>query len=242
MTSLALSALLDLVDRNVNAADAGLTKRVQGRPARGENEVGVQRIVEGMRAALRASQTTTVSRKDVAGRAGVTPALVTYYFPERTDLIEAATLPVVRALVDRTRSCFEHEGPARQRLCKVIEALLEAYTRDAAVIALYSHHRASKPNPSLPDLLEDFHALVEAFFEAWLIEHPGSVYDAAFLRQAMVGVCRNLARRRIELPDPHNPDDLGCRRSAEMICSMLLGPTARDTAGTPALVDVGSSA
>ena len=241
MSSLALSALLELVDRDGSIADAELTKRVQGRPARGENEVGVQRIVEGMRAALRAAQNTTVSRKDVAGHAGVTPALVTYYFPERTDLIEAATLPVVSALVDRTRSCFEHEGSARQRLCQVIEALLDAYTRDAAVIALYSHHRASTPETSLPDLLKDFHTLVEAFFEAWLIEHPGSVYDAAFLRKAMVGACRNLAPRRIEPPDLCNPNDLGCRGTAEMICSMLLGPTARETAGTPALVGVGSS-
>ena len=238
MSSLALSALLALVDPNGDVSDVADTKRVQGRPARGENEVGVKKIVEGMQAALRALQNTKVSRKDVASHAGVTAALVTYYFPERTDLIEAATQPVVRALVDRTKACFEHEGPARQRLCQAIEVLLEAYTRDAAVIALYSDHRASTPDRSVPDLLKDLDALVEAFFEAWLLEHPGSVYDAAFLRKAMVGACRNLARRRNGAPD-QDTDHLGCRGSAEMICSMLLGPTAREAVGTPALVGVG---
>ena len=242
MSSVALSALLALVDRNGNSCVAADTRRVQGRPARGENEVGVKKIVEGMRAALRALQNTKVSRKDVAGHAGVTPALVTYYFPQRSDLIEAATLPVVRALVDRTKYCFEREGPARQRLCQAVEVLLKAYTRDAAVIALYSHHRASTPDTSLPDLLQDLDALVEAFFEAWLFDHPSSVYDAAFLRKAMVGACRNPARRRIEAPGQDTPDDLGQRGSAEMICSMLLGPTDLAIAAPLALVDAEGSA
>ena len=236
MSRLALLALLELVDRNGSGSDAGLKKRVQGRPARGENEVGAARIVEGMRAALRASQNPKVSRKEIAGHAGVTPALVTYYFPERNDLIEAATLPVVRALVDRTTFFLEHEGPARQRLCQAIEVVLEAYTCDAAVIALYSHHRASTPDTSLPDVLSCLEASVEAFFEAWLLAHPGHVYDAAFLRKAMMGACRNLSRRRIEMPDQGARDDLGCRGAAELICSMLLGQPTLDTPGTPDLV------
>ncbi len=68
-------------------------KRAQGRPARGENEVGSHKIVEGMRNALRTTKTVNVTRKDIASFAGVTPALVTYYFPERNGLIEAATFP-----------------------------------------------------------------------------------------------------------------------------------------------------
>ena len=34
-------------------------KRAQGRPARGDNEVGSQKIVEGMQVALRTLQTRT---------------------------------------------------------------------------------------------------------------------------------------------------------------------------------------
>ena len=88
-------------------------KRAQGRPARGDNEVGSQKIVEGMQVALRTLQTTNVTRKEIAWYAGVTPALVTYYFPERNALIEAATLPVVEALVDKVSACLEQTSSAQ---------------------------------------------------------------------------------------------------------------------------------
>ena len=241
MSSLALSALLELVDRSEHATDAEPTKRAQGRPARGENEVGVRKIVEGMRAALRALQSTKVTRKDVAGHAGVTPALVTYYFPERNDLIEAATLPVVSTLLDSVRSCLEHDGPARERLRQATEALLDAYTRDAPVIDLYSHHRASTSDSSLPDLLSDLDSVVESFFEAWLLDHPGHVYDAAFLRKAMVGACRTLARRGIEAAVLDTTDHHRRQGYADMVCSMVLGPASSKPTEAAALADGGGS-
>ena len=210
MSSLALSALLELVDRSDHATGAEPTKRAQGRPARGENEVGVRKIVEGMRAALRALQSTKVTRKDVAGHAGVIPALVTYYFPERNDLIEAATLPVVS-------------------------------TRDAPVIDLYSQHRASTSDSSLPDLLSDLDSVVESFFEAWLLDHPGHVYDAAFLRKAMVGACRTLARRGIEAAVLDTTDHHRLQGYADMVCSMVLGPASSKPTEAAALADGGGS-
>ena len=236
-----MSAVLELVHRSGKSSDAGLVKRVQGRPARGESEVGAQKIVAGMRAALRTLQNTRVTRKDVADYAGVTPALVTYYFPERDSLVEAATVPVVQALVEKVRNCIERDAPARQRLLEAIGVLLECYTRDIALIDLFSHHRASTAETSLPDLLRELDAAVESFFEAWLIDNPGNVYDVAFLRKALMGACRNLARRRIGTTDCDRPGHHGRQESAEMMCSMLLGPACGETAETPALAGSGRS-
>ena len=241
MSSLAVSAVLELVHRSGKSSDGGLIKRVQGRPTRGESEVGVQKIVDGLRAALRTLQNTKFTRKDVANHAGVTPALVTYYFPQRDSLVEAATLPIVQALVEKVRTCIERDGPARPRLLEAIGVLLDSYTRDAALIDLFSHHRASTPDTSLPDVLSELDAVVESFFEAWLVDHPGNDYDVAFLRKALMGACRNLARRRIQTTDGDRPDDDVCRRFAEMMCSMLLGPACSKTAETLALVGAGRS-
>ena len=113
-------------------------KRAQGRPARGDNEVGSQKIVEGMQVALRTLQTTNVTRKEIAWYAGVTPALVTYYFPERNALIEAATLPVVEALVDKVSACLEQTSSPQAALPHAVNVLLEYYARDAAIIDLFS--------------------------------------------------------------------------------------------------------
>ncbi len=225
MKSLAACAVRRLVDQDNDNFVLGSPKRVQGRPSRGENEVGSHKIVEGMRAALRSQQSTNITRKDIAFHAGVTPALVTYYFPERNSLIEAATLPIAQALVGTIRACFENHAPTRQDLVKAIEILLDCYMRDAIAIELFNHHRASTPGCVLPDLSRELDELLETFFERWLGENPGSVYDAEFLRKGLIGACKSIARRRIEA----SGQDMACapdrRDVAEMACCMFLGPT-----------------
>ena len=201
--------------------ESALIKRAQGRPARGQTEVGSKKIVEGMRAALRTLGNTNVSRKDVAQYAGVTPALVTYYFPERDTLIAAATLPVVEALVREVKSCLIETGSERQQLGETIKVLLEYYARDAVIIELFETHKTATPSTDIPDLLKDLETALIAFFERW-IGSTASVFSAEFLQQAMIGTCKSVARIprvRLGCGAFHDPERLN---TAGMICSMLL--------------------
>ena len=226
MSSLAVSALRELVERDGEGCDAPSARRVQGRPTRGANEVGSQKIVEGMRVALRAQKTTNVTRKDIALHADVTPALVTYYFPERSSLIEAATLPIVQALIDKVKACTERDGAARQNLVEATEILLESYTRDAVVIALFEHHWASQSDNALPDLSGELETCLRSFFERWLLDNPGSVYDAEFLQKAVMGACKSMTRPLTETSDRRTNDELDHRGAAERVCSLVLGSTS----------------
>ena len=195
-----------------------------------------------MRVALRTQQNTNVSRKEIALSAGVTPALVTYYFPERNSLIEAATLPIVQALVGKVRSCIERDGPGRRRLVEAIEVLLEYYGRDAVIISLFNHHRSSTPDTALPDLLRELDICLRSFFEGWLFENPGSVYDATFLQKALMGACKSIARQRIEASGPDTAPDHARLAPADMVCSLLLGAvSARETTEASASIGVGES-
>ena len=205
---LSFADTVEKVDAEVYAITA---KRAQGRPARGENEVGAQKIVVGMRVALRALKNTNITRKDLARYAGVTPALVTYYFPERNTLIEAATLPVVRELVAEVRASLNRVGSAQQKLSRAVEILLQYYTRDAVIIQLFSEHSALAPDAALPDLLGDLENAIRSFFESLQSTDRERVYDAVFLQMAMIGMCKSVAT----LKD-------GALR-AGMICSVLLG-------------------
>ncbi len=241
MSSLTVSTLRGLADRSNDPLVLGSIRRVQGRPARGENEVGSQKIVEGMRAALRVLQNTNVSRKDIALHAGVTPALVTYYFPERNSLIEAATLPIAQALVSKIRACIERDGPTRQHLVQAIEVLLEYYTRDVVVIDLFIQHRASSSDTTLPDLTAELDDLLRSFFERWLRDNPGSIYDAEFLRKGMMGACRSIARRRSEASGQDTAAGPNRRGAAEMVCSMFLGPVIASEATEAISIGVGET-
>lgn len=197
-------------------------KRAQGRPARGDNEVGSQKIVEGMQVALRTLQTTNVTRKEIAWYAGVTPALVTYYFPERNALIEAATLPVVEALVDKVSACLEQTSSAHLALPHAVNVLLEYYARDSAIIDLFCEYKASTTNTEIPDLLKDLDHSVMRFFKRWLGDNKACVYDAEFLQKAMLGMCRAVARPKTEAPVRGASQDQGIEH-ADMVCYMLIG-------------------
>ena len=230
MNSPAASALRTPTDLVSRIIDLGSGKRVQGRPARGENEVGSQKIIEGMRVALRTRRTINVARKDIAHHAGVTPALVTYYFPERNSLIEAATLPIVQTLVAKVKACIECDGAGRQHLVQAIVVLLEYFSRDAVVIALFHTYRGSTANCALPDLLKQLDTCLKSFFERWLLENPACVYDADFLHRALMGACKSITAGRIETAELPPTDDLDHRGAAEKVCSLLLGPvSSRDS-------------
>ncbi len=199
-------------------------KRAQGRPARGDTEVGSFRIVEGMRNTLRAMKTANVTRKDIAACAGVTPALVTYYFPERNGLIEAATLPVVQSLVSDVAASFKTEAPRRQQLAGAIVVLLEAFSRDGVIIQLFSQHRSSQAETDVPDLLQELDACLVSFFERWLDEDNTVAYDAHFLQKALIGICKCIGGDEAPMLAPGSAHVCEQKRRAWMICSMLVGP------------------
>lgn len=209
-------------------------KRAQGRPARGDNEVGSHKIVEGTRNALRTMRTANVTRKDIASFAGVTPALVTYYFPERNGLIEAATLPVMQALVGDVSACFEGTDPARQQLSRAIVVLLNAFGRNGVIIQLFGQYRLSET--SVPDLLSDLDACLVSFFERWLRDNTDAIYDAAFLTRALIGICKSIGGD--ETSEPARASEQTKR--AWMIGSMLIGPVSIAAAREAILCDSGS--
>ena len=180
-----------------------------------------------------------MTRKDIASYAGVTPALVTYYFPDRNGLVEAATLPVVQALVDAVANCFDELGPARQQLSQAIVLMLEAFTHDGPILRLFNQHRSSTAETAMPDLLGKLDACLVAFFEGWLTENEKTTYDAVFLQKASIGICRSIGNHHAAMAR-----DVACEtseqtRRASMICAMLVGPDVVGTAREAVLCGFG---
>lgn len=213
------------IERRGDVVEEG--QRTEGRPTRGTNEAGLRRIVNGMRAALRSRHNIHVTRKEIAQCAGVTPALVTYYFPEKDSLIEATTVPIVDAMVESVKTCLNGERDPRQKLLQAVDILIASYARDAAIIDLFISYRASKAD-KLPDLMGEMDAAFVTFFGEWLQHNRDRIYDAVYLQKAVIGMCKIVARRG----DPGSSGDETTRDTqrmtqAEAICAMLLEPMAK---------------
>ncbi len=179
-----------------------------------------------MRSALRSRQNIHVTRKDIAQFAGITPALVTYYFPDKDSLIEATTVPIVAAMVEAVANCLSAARDERENLLRAIAILIDAYGRDAAIIDLFISYRCSKGD-KLPDLLGTMEAVFLNFYDQWLQNHTDRPYDAEYLQRATIGMCKIVARRDYSGSKQDSARDSRRMKQAEAICAMLFEPMAK---------------
>lgn len=198
-----------------------------------------------MQDALRSLQTNNVTRKDIAGFAGVTPALVTYYFPERNTLIEAATMPVVETLAIAVRGRLAQEVDPGQALLHLIVDILTCYRRDIAIIELYALHRKALSETVKQNSLHDIAETITSYFNRWLVRYPGCCYDGHFLTNALLGICRAVAHndRAVEAAEAvgeQGDDAQAILARAEMIHRMLVGSLSGQVIHSLAQVEVGS--
>ncbi len=125
------------------------TKRSKGRPVSGDNDVGRDRLLAAAEALLRTLPPARVTISRIAQEAGADPALVRYYFGDRTRLLMAVA-DRITATVSRTgdrilapqAALIEHIGKTLSRVQSapflhrlMMEELTDAGTEDTRVRA-----------------------------------------------------------------------------------------------------------
>ncbi len=142
------------------------TKRSKGRPVSGDNDVGRDRLLTAAYNLLKTLPPARVTISRIAQEAGVDPALVRYYFGDRTQLLMAVakrvtantphagtrTLPPEAALVDHVRKTVSlvRSAPFMHRL--MVEELNDNGTEE-------TRERTREMNV---DLVEFYHELLAA--------------------------------------------------------------------------------
>ena len=169
-----------------------MEKRMQGRPLRGEAEVGPVKIIQGMQKAIRHNQSETIARKDVARFACVTPALVTYYFPERDSLIEAATYPIVKEFYDLVDRTLSGEGSQQVILIEVIEVILTEFCKNGSIFDYFVQHRRTVGHSGSGDPFAGATNLIASFFDRYGSDVTQSKIDGRLLTAAVFGICRSI--------------------------------------------------
>ncbi|MBW2374153.1 MAG: helix-turn-helix transcriptional regulator, partial [Deltaproteobacteria bacterium] len=80
------------------------SRRPPGRPARGEDGPGVREaLLEAARSLFAARDFRAVSLREIAAEAGVSPAMVHYYFGDKTGLFDALLDATFSGLLERLR-------------------------------------------------------------------------------------------------------------------------------------------
>jgi AcrR family transcriptional regulator len=169
-------------------------KRSQGRPSRGGNEVGSDRIVESLRGMLRSRRFDHASRKNLAEYAGVTPALITYYFPSKDGLIEQATKPIMEEYASQLQSILSGDDEPDSKLRRVISLLVGCYERDAGILDVYSELVRARGDSLKPNYIDVMSQELSKFFTDWFEKSSMPMHHCAMMQGALWGMCQFVAQ------------------------------------------------
>ena len=199
--------------------------RGQGRPRRSDGEVGRDRLLEMACAAMSARPRTDIQRQEIAKAAGVTPALVSYYYPDKWQLLESAARPVIEDYVAQIRFLLNSQDDPVETLKKLTLFYINFNRRHGFVLEYYLEAVARREARADATLLNEAYAEILAFFDANIRAKRLRDCDAALLQSTLWGVCKYIAN----LSDPQQAHPLSIdgdpeagRRQADLVCDLLL--------------------
>jgi AcrR family transcriptional regulator len=169
-------------------------KRSQGRPCRGVNEVGRLRIVASLQQMLRERPFDDLSRKSIAKHIGVTPALITYYFPSRQSLIEEAAMPIIDGYIRKIQAVLHSDDDNSTKLRKLVRTLVDCYRYDAGILKAYNDIVLNQESSNPINHIEVISTDISLFFAELIDTNVCSRYDIAALQGAIWGMCVAVAR------------------------------------------------
>ena len=170
--------------------------RSAGRPVRDE-EIGRTVIVEKTRLAMRERPRPDLQRNEIARFAGVTPALISYYFPDRSTLFEAAAYPVIERYVADVRLIIGSDRKAIDRLRDLILLFVKFNYTEGYLLDFYLEHMEKAGDRSKMLLLEEIYREMLSFFDQLLKTNTIRGENASVVQSMLWGMCKHTARRPV---------------------------------------------
>jgi AcrR family transcriptional regulator len=169
------------------------TKRKQGRPQKDTPAVGRETLIAATRKLMKVMPPAQITRLDIARAAGVDPALIRYYFGDKSKLIVAAVLDAGAELRDRQRASFTKGGSPTERLTRRVGVLLETLFEDPSlhhlIIERIIHGKSKEARQLREEMvyggIKSLAAIVEQGVESGELRRV----DPRFLFLVMVGAC-----------------------------------------------------
>jgi len=172
---------------------AGKPRRKQGRPNKRAPAVGPEVLIAAARELMKSMPPGQITRLDIARAAGVDPALIRYYFGDKSALLVAAVLQAGTELRERQARGYAEGTSARDKIRRRIFILLETLYQDPSlhhlIIERIIHSRSKAARRLRHDLVyrgcDELAAVIEEGVAAGGFRHV----DHRHLFLATVGAC-----------------------------------------------------
>ena len=204
--------------------------RSQGRPARGDGEVGRMRLLERTREALKAKPRIDLQRREIALAAGVTPALVSYYYPDKWDLLAAAAKPVVESYTAEVRAILAAKGTPHRKVLALTYLFIDFNFQHGYLLDFYLENNARMARQDDMRHLQEVYAELTLFFDNLLRDGLMRGDSPAFIQASLWGLCKHVAQQPSLAGLADSPDkDRLLRDQAEKVCDLFLHGAATRT-------------
>lgn len=164
--------------------------------------------------------------REVAAKAGMSPAAVLYHYPDNADLLLAVHRAVVEDYLDLRRCTTNGVSDPRQQLTRVFESGIPALTQSTAIRLLYELHGLARQDAAHAALMTSLWTLevsmyveiIEAGIAAGVFKPSRPVEDIAV---SLLGLEDGLALHLTSENDALSSS--GTLRSLHLVAASLLG-------------------
>lgn len=130
-------------------------KKQGEKQSRANRDAGRERLLDAARTLLRSKVTREVSRQKIARAAGLAPALVTYYFATKSDLVLAVTRPIMADAITKLLTAIDAPEPLEARLRRSIELFIDFARENGPILDLFVEAVLESGNESERALVDD---------------------------------------------------------------------------------------
>ncbi len=199
-----------------------------GRPKKNKLDSARERIIEAARTLLRNGAGVALQRRECAATANVTPALISYYFREQHDLIEAAARPLADDYNLRLKSILSSDKDVTLKLRSMIKLFLFCSFRDGKLFEQYNSYIFTSRRGSQVVMIG---ASVEVgdFLDLCVQRGYFRNISPLFIRSFIWGACKAVAQdrelRAVSFEQCHSDEEVADRQAdliLEIVCSGCL--------------------
>ena len=189
--------------------------------------MGRTRLLDRTRDALKSKPKIDMQRREIATFAGVTPALVSYYYPDKWDLFAAAARPVVEGYVEEVREILHQVTGPRLKVLHLVILFIDFNFHQGYLLDFYLENSNRMARQEDLASLKEIYGEMLVFFGSLLRDGLVRGDTPEFIQSTLWGLCKYVAQQPHLAELAASPDkDRVLRTMAENVCDLFLNGAA----------------
>lgn len=172
--------------------------RSVGRPQLHHGPNGRAKLLAKTRELLKLKPRVNLQRQEIAKFAGVTPALVSYYFPDKWDLIEAAAATVIEEHVNDVMSIVTDAEPDAEHIHRLAFVYVSFILHNGHMLDFFLENITSWKRQERLAQFVDLHKAVAAFFSRLMQQKILEARDSTIFRILLWSTAHSIAQHHLK--------------------------------------------